>query len=565
MVLGLAIAALTQISCSDEWDDHYTGSSTDQSSDVIGASLWEAIQKDPNLSNFASVIKACGYDKSLGGSQVFTVFAPTNSCFSAEEAQKLIQAYNEEKGKVDDDENTTIKEFIQNHIALYNYSVSESSKDSIVMMNGKYALLTPSSISGSKFLTTNQHYSNGILFTLGDKVAFFSNLFEYMRKDNDLDSIRSFFYNPMFYRSEFSPSESVPGGIEDGKTVYLDSVFRLQNNIFSFLDARLNAEDSTYLMVAPTNRVWKELIEEYEPYFNYDDKVADRDSMVYTMPRLAITMGTTFSRTFNTDESLRDSAISTLAYSGNMRKLAWGADSLHYYEYFNPLSAPNGVLTGTTNITCSNGTMMKSDNWKFDKKETFFQTRIIEAEEVGVIRELSSFTNSRGDKEETILPRYRDVLPDNAFYNEVSGNSFVEFEPRRTTSNHTVVFNITDVLSNIGYDVYLVTAPALANDSNATEIQRLPTILRCTLGFHDQTGADQSEELVSSVTTQPDICDHILIAENFKFPVCSYGLYEDMPQVTLTVETRVSSSQFKNNTYTRTMRIDCIILKPHQE
>lgn len=564
MVLGLAIAALTQMSCSDEWDDHYNGSS-DAGSGVINGSLWDAIQKDPNLSNFASVVKACGYDRSLGGSQVFTVFAPTNSCFSAEEAQQLIQAYNAEKGKVDDDENTTIKEFLQNHIALYNYSVSSSSQDSIVMMNGKYALLSPDNISGSKFLSTNQHYNNGILFTVGDKVAFFSNLFEYMRKDNDLDSIRSFFYNPMFYRSEFSPSESVAGGIEDGKTVYLDSVFRLQNELFSLLSARINSEDSTYLMVAPTNKVWKELIEEYEPYFNYDNTVNDRDSLIYTLPRLAITMGTTFSRTFNSDVSLRDSAISTLAYSGNLRRLVWGADSLHYFEYFNPLSAPNGVLTGTTNITCSNGTMMKADNWKFDKKETFFQTRIIEAEDAGVIREVSTFTNTKGDKEETILPRFRDVLPDNVFYNKVSGNGFVEFEPQRSTSNHTVVFNITNVLSNIGYDIYLVTAPALANDSNATEIQRLPTNLRCTLGYHAQDGSDQSSEVVSMVTTQPDTVDHILLAEDFKFPVCSYGLIEDMPQVTLTVETRVSSSQLRNNTHTRTMRIDCILLKPHQE
>ena len=565
MVLGLAIAALTQTSCSDEWDDHYNGTSTDPAAGVIGATLWDAIQKDPNLSNFASVVQACGYDKSLGGSQVFTVFAPTNSCFSAEEAQKLIQAYNEEKGKVDDDENTTIKEFIQNHIALYNYSVSPSSKDTIVMMNGKYALMGADNISGSKYLTANQHYSNGVLFTVGDKIGFFSNLFEYMRKDSDLDSIRSFFYNPMFYRSEFSPSESVAGGIEDGKTVYLDSVFRLQNDLFSILDARLNAEDSTYLMVAPTNRVWKELLEEYEAYFNYDNTVNDRDSLIYTMPRLAITSGTTFSRTFNSDVSLRDSAISTLApTSGLVRERLWGNDSLHYYEYFHPLS-PNGVLTGTTDVTCSNGTMMKSDDWKFDKTNTFFQTVIIEAERAGVIREVSTYTNAKDEKEETILPRTRYVLSDNAFYKQVSNNAFVEFEPRRSTSNHTVVFNITNVLSNIGYDIYLVTAPALANDSNATAIQRLPTNLRCTLGFHDQSGAEQKEELVSSVTTQPDICDHILLAENFKFPVCTYGLYENMPQVTLTVETRVSSSQLRNNSHTRTMRIDCIILKPHQE
>ena len=557
------MAALTLTACTDEWDDHYDG----KSSNVLGGTLWDAIQQDNNLSNFANVVRACGYDKALASSQVFTVFAPTNDCFSSSEAEALIAAYNAEKGHVDDDENTTVKEFLQNHIALYNHSVSSLSNDSIVMMNGKYAILSAGSIDKSPFLTSNRHYSNGILFTVGNQVTFFPNLFEYMRKDSNLDSLYQFFYNSRFYRSEFQPEESVAGGIEDGKTVYLDSVFKQQNDLFDydFLDAKLNREDSTYWMIAPTNRVWRELIDEYSSYFNYDNTVEERDSMVYTNPRLAIVKGTIFSRTNNKDAALRDSAMSTSAVTGIYRSSYWGADSLHYYQYNNPLGA-NGVLTGTNNVECSNGIMMISDDWKIDKKETFFKTIIVEAEGSGSIREVSKTTNSStGEQEETITPRTRRVEADNPFYNKVSKNYFVEFEPTKTTINHDVTFNIENVLSNIGYDIYLVTAPALANDSNATAIQRLPTVLRCTLGYHDQEGVTQTQQLVSSVTTQPDIVDHILLAENFKFPVCSFGLDEENPQVFLNVETRVTSTQQRNNTHTRTMRIDCIILKPHIE
>ena len=562
-VLGLAMAALTLTACTDEWDDHYD----DKSSSVLGGTLWDAIQQDNNLSNFANVVRACGYDKALGSSQVFTVFAPTNDCFSSSEAEALIAAYNLEKGRMDEDEISTVKEFLQNHIALYNHSVSSLSNDSIVLMNGKYAILSSGSIDNSPFLTTNQHYSNGILFTVGNQVKFFPNLFEYMRKDSELDSLYHFFYNERFYRSEFQAYESVPGGIEDGKTVYLDSVFRQQNDLFEydFLSARLNREDSTYWMVAPTNRVWRELIEEYTNYFNYDNTVENRDSMSYTNPRLAIVKGTVFSRTINKDAALRDSAMSTNAVTGIYRSSYWGNDSLHYYQYNNPLGE-NGVLTGTRNVECSNGTMMISDDWKIDKKETFFQNIIVEAEGSGAIREVSKTTNSStNEEEETITPRTRRVEADNAFYNKVSNNYFVEFEPTKTTVNHSVTFNISNVLSNIGYDIYLVTAPALANDSNATAIQRLPTILRCNLSYHNQDGTSQTTQLVSSVTTQPDIVDHILLAENFKFPVCSFGLEEENTQVSLNVETRVTSTQQRNNTHTRTMRIDCIVLKPHVE
>lgn len=577
-VIGLAIAALTFAACSDTWDDHNNRAAEG----VEEGSLWQAIQQNPELSNFSSVVEACGYDKSLASAQAFTVFAPTNSCFSKEEADKLIAAYHAEKGKVDDKDNSTIKEFLQNHIALYNYSVSQSSNDTIMMMNGKNILLTSSKIGNSPLTSSNRLYSNGVLFTVGSQVDYFPNVFEYMRRDAELDSLYSFFYNERFYRKEFQASKSVEGGIVDGRTIYLDSVFRQQNDLFNsnFLNARLNNEDSTYWMLMPTNEVWRKLVDEYQNYFNYDNTVDKRDSVFYTNTRMAIMKGTAFSRTTNTDAVLQDSAMSTNAVLFyNSRKYTWGADSLHYYQYFNPLS---GIFTGNTNMACSNGIAMKVQDWKIDKRETFFQTKIIEAEGQGNIREVSKVvdkvnTNIDGSKDttwiETIVPRNRYVESGNTYYNKVSNNGFVEFEPTRTTVNHSVTFNIKDVLSNIGYDIYVVTAPALANDSNATDIQRLPTRLKFTLYHHTQdgktvkTGNNEGVPLVNNtaVVNQPDEVDYIKVAENFMFPVASYGLEEDEPQVSLKVESYVTSTQQRNNTYTRTMRIDCIILKPHEE
>jgi len=367
----------------------------------------------------------------------------------------------------------------------------------------------------------------------------------------------------------------VAGGFVDGKTVYLDSVFRQQNDLFDydFLDADLNEEDSTYFMVAPTNEVWRQLIEEYSQYFNYDDKVLDRDSLVYTNPRLAIVKGTVFSRTFNEDAALRDSALSTSAYTSmSSRKYYWGTEFLHYYQYGDgtgysqqkPLQQPAGVLSGAQEIDCSNGKVFKASQWNFNPLNTFYQWIIVEAEGQGSIQEVSKVQNtSTNEMEETITPKPRYVESDNEFYGKVFGNSFVEFEPTRTTMNHNVTFNIKNVLSNIGYDIYLVSAPALANDSNATNVQRLPTKIRCTLGFHDQKGAEASDIIQSSIETTPDVVDYLLLAEDYKFPCCSYGLKEEIPQVTLKVETRVSSAEQRTNKFSRTMRIDCIMLVPH--
>ena len=568
-VIGLALVALTFMACSDTWEDHFDK----QSEGMNDASLWQAISQNSNLSNFAKVVQACGYDKALNSSQVFTVFAPTNDHFSAQEADELIAAYNAEKGKVNEDDNTIIKEFIQNHVAMYNHSISESSKDSLTMMNGKKTVLSTSLFGVNSILTTNQHYKNGVLFTIDGKAQYFPTVFEYLRKDADLDSVRSFFYNEHFYRKEFMPERSVPGGLENGKTVYLDSVFVQQNDLFnySFLDADLNTEDSTYWMVVPTNKEWKRLIEEYQPYFNYDDQVRFRDSLTYTNPRLAIMLGTAFSRTLNTDAHLTDSALSTLAVERyESRKYTFGDNNLHYYQFGGRSNVntqkpfgSEGIFNGTENIECSNGQVMKSDNWKINKLNTFYQWIIVEAEEQGSIQEVSKSENNNKELEPDISAVTRRVMNNNRFYGKIWDDAFIEFEPIKATVNHSVLFNIKNVLSNIGYDIYLVTAPALANDSNATEVQRLPTKLKCTINYHNQQGESEKEVLQNGITTTPDEVNYLLLAEDYKFPCSSWGLTETDSQITLLVETAVSPREQSIKKYTRTMMIDCIMLVPH--
>jgi len=566
-VLGLALAALTFAACSDKWDDHYDN----KGEGANGASLWQAIEENSNLSNFASVVKACGYDKSLASSQVFTVFAPTNDQFTAEEAQQLIAEYNAEKGKVTEDDNTVIKEFIQNHIALYNHSIAETSNDSLVLMNGKKTLLTGSLFGENTILKKNQHYANGVLFIIQGKAQYFPTVFEYLRKDADLDSIASFFYNSRFYRKEFLPARSVAGGLENGKTVYLDSVFVQQNDLWDYLWAYTNEEDSTYWMVVPTNKEWKKLIEEYEPYFNYDNNVRFRDSLAYTLPRIAIVDGATFSRTLNPDSHLTDSALSTSAAESYIyRDSYWGNKNLHYYQFGSKSAEntqkpflPTGIFSDTENIECSNGQVMKSDNWKINKLNTFYQWKIYEAEMTSAVREVSK-KDVNGESVPTVTAVTRRVSNDNRFYNKVWNNAFVEFQQNYTTQNHTVVFNIDNVLSNIGYDIYLVTAPALANDSNATAAQRIPIKMDCAISYHDQNGESKREVLKSKAVNNPDIVDYILLAEDFKFPTATFGLREtNETQVSLEVKTNVSARELSQKSFDRTLRIDCIMLIPH--
>lgn len=547
--------------CTDTWDDHYN--SLGDSSGMHEGTLWQAIKSDPNLSNFASVVEACDIAKDLNGSQVFTVFAPTNNSFSQAEAQALIADYRQQvRDSVVEEDNTVIKEFIHNHIAPYNHSVASSSNDSIILMNGKYALLKSNDIDGVALLTKNQLYSNGVLYTLNSQRDYLSNVFEYIRKDPDLDSLRSFLYNSSYYYREFEPELSVPGSIVNGKTQYLDSVFTQRNELFDFL-GRLGTEDSSYIMVAPTNEVWRDLIEEYETYYRYPQDMEKADSMAYTNSRLAIIQGTTFSRTFNTDESLQDSAMSVNCVQNYAaRKGKWGAP-FEYFEYYKPMN-PNGALAQADVIKCSNGEIRKANKWNIDKQMSFHQYNIINAEARNAIKEIKKYPDSHGDSIEMANAIGRYVNSDNRFFNKVWDNSFIEFVSTVAAQNYWVDFTLKNVLSNIGYDIYLVTVPAIANDSNATEAQRLPVKFKCTLRIPGQGNVDlKNADGSSDFVTRTDTIDYMLLAEDFKFDVCTYGIDNEKMQVTLNVETRVSNTELRRGTFTRTLRVDCILLVPH--
>lgn len=571
LVFAAALAGIigAGVSCSDDWDSHY------ESVTHGDGSLWQAISNNPDLSNFRDVLDACGVKASLDGSQVFTVFAPTNACFTAEKRDSVIALFQNEASKgVRYRRNAAIKEFVQNHIALYNYSVSKQTNDSIVMMNGKYIGLSTSAFDGKNFALSNVQANNGILFTITDVAGYKPNIYEYLRRDADLDSVAGYIYE--YSLDRFIPSASVPGEIVDGKTIYLDSVTALENEVLSsWLGAELNDEDSTYWYIAPTNRVWTELINEYETYYQYDRKVNGRDSLGYNLPRWSVILGTAFSKSQNPDKSIRDSIMSTNAVPYNMRKYMYGSYDCKYYQYDAPY-AEGGVFDGAKEIVCSNGWVMKTDTWNIDKRNIFMFDIDMEGEGRITLDSVYSSTTRK-------TLNYRSVANDNPFYGKISNNAYAEIT-NTGNGNYTALFNVRNVLSNVPYDVYVVVAPAVAGDTLVSEAQRAPHKFRCSLQCHDMEGTpyyitsggemialteDEStvtklptKSWTSDFTTDPTRVDSVLIG-TWTFPTSSMNL--DEAQVKMFIQGRVSSSDFNNGKATKTLRLDCISLKPHLE
>lgn len=536
LTLGLAVA-----SCNDTWDEHYESQKQGE------CSMWEALAGDADLSNFTAVLEATGYKPALSSSQVFTVFAPTNASFSAAQRDSVIDLYKKEKKEgVSERRNSAVREFVLNHIALYNHSVSSLTSDSILMMNRKYMALSPNALGGSGLVRKNVATHNGVLYSLNRQASFSPNVFEYFGKDKDLDSVANFIYQ---YNEEvFIASQSVPGEIKDGKTHYLDSVTSLRNVILSDI-GNISIEDSSYLMVVPTNKEWKRLLETNTTYFQYDANVPKRDSLMYLLPRLHILAGTVFSRTINPESAMRDSVMSVNSVPYSRREIMYGAYWKKYYQYDRPYDE-GGVFYGAVNCPCSNGTVLKSDNWNMKRTDTFLREIVTEAEGATSLDSVESKTTRPLD--------YWRVGSASSAYNMISGHGFVQISPSGS-ANTSTVFKVADVLSNVAYDVYIV---ALPSKYVSQDTLSLPTKFRTTIYYHDESGRETSFDTSDDLVTDPDRIDSVFVG-TYTFPTSSWGL--ERPQVKMQIDGRVTNSDVRNNRATKTLVLDAIVFKPHDE
>ena len=526
---GLITLALT--ACSDDWDQHFEPAAS------VEGTLWHAISANQELSNFARVAQACGYDRILDGSQTFTVFAPTNAAFTVAEADALIASYNQQQAEgVRTSDNTVVRRFMQNHIAQYRFPVSSLTDCTISLMNDKYATLTSSQLNGNTLSTKNAHCDNGLLFTLDKKLDYVPNVLECLDIEDGLDSVYHFLSSHNVY--EFNESQSVPGEIIDGVTHYLDSVTVLTNDLLSQYGL-INSEDSTYWMVAPSNAEWNRLVEEYTPYFNYANNVERRDSMSYTNTRLAIIGGGFFSRTKNPDVAFRDSAVSTQAVSAQLRKMQGITDS--YYVYQRPFDQ-GGVFEGTIDIPCSNGHMLKAETFHISKYETFMQTISVEAEnnlyQDTLINAVSPMAITQ-------------VMSNNEFYDQVSGGAYVEVIPTNPSARVAVGFKMPNLLSGVKYDIYAVFAPATAADPLAVEEASKPFRVLSRIRQANQDGVMSEPPFRYARSVDGTKVDEVLLQSGVRLTTCSWGL--NNPTVRL---------EMQSNTDGATLRIDRVIFRP---
>jgi len=501
------------IACSDDiWIKHYNA----QPQLVSNSNLWTTIESTPELSSFAKILKAHGYDKTLSRSQAYTVFAPNN-----------LSLANLDTTHMDVD-----KELIQNHIALSLQAASGYKDIPVGVLNGKRIKLsskdsTNYSFGDAAFAVPSKSIvsTNGIVHVLGGYESFFPNTFEYLKKGTDLDSIGKYFYS--FDQKIFDQYSSVPGGIVNGKQTYLDSVFIHYNLLLSWY-GNINSEDSSYTMLAPTNAAWNSAYNRIKPYFmSYISNKFRADSLVRANTTNALIQDLIFSNTIQHHPV--DSMVSTLGH---------------------PFYKPEYLFAGAQKVTTSNGFAYVTKELKIDALDSWHRPIKVEAE-----WPIGRTTSLLG------IP-FVERAP--AGVNSISNGIYLRLSPTSSTANPNVTIEIPGTLASY-YDIYCVfISPKLLNP-NAIKV--LPCKVNFSLTYITNKGklnnpVDVFPSSTGTILTRTDaVMDTVLVAQNFKFQSSNYG--EKTNTVTLKISSKVGSSE--TSLYSRELLIDCLFLKPKKQ
>ncbi len=585
-------------------DDHFS-----VNSDVLGEkTIWQNIQSNGNLSEYADILKSVNYSQTeekttvetyadlLNGEQTFTVWAPVNGSFNYTYYKSLISS------GVRDSIYKVEKELIRNNMTRFAHVVNGSDSVKYNLFNDKTAWLNHSkcTFQGKQMTTPNIGSSNGMLHVIAEPLEYERNLYEYMASRADLDSLNTFIKS--FQKSKFMENLSTQGPTVNGQVTWVDSITRVDNEYTTmYLDAYLHHEDSNYVMIMPTNKAWNEMLDKTKPYFTYKNKyIQDITTQTPEGKDTIITGAETSFTQFELDSLIdfyqKNTICQALTYNANWQyenkpitsiKDLNNVDSL--WTTYGIKFKKKGTLTnldgnstiecddyatmfgGKDPIECSNGYAYITDSWNLP-----FNV-IAQNYKLNATAWIESYDNNC--KEPTAPTKsypYKDL--------ETGTDTTYRFpilllQNKAGTSQPGATFELGRVLS-CKYDIYVVLVYNWEIDrqnkfrayiSYDTDLKREKDKV---LKNPNEDAVDALGESIYNtnyfVNKKPteflredgkkgiELTDTICLAKDFEFPISYYGLPNAYP--TLQIKSNFNNSKEKDY-YAREFYISAIILK----
>ena len=166
------------------------------------------------------------------------------------------------------------QQFVGNHIALYRKSMTKNGKETLRLINSKFAVINydESTLEKAQVIEKNIGARNGLLHILDSQNEFLFNLYEYIKFSGEVETFSKYLVErDTVYFMESASIEGLPD--ENGNPTYVDSVYFQDNMMFNrksynptdpeaeeswmndikMFNAQLNTEDSAFVMIVPTD------------------------------------------------------------------------------------------------------------------------------------------------------------------------------------------------------------------------------------------------------------------------------------------------------------------------
>ena len=544
-----AAVALSVAACSDFSD--YNEVPTDAVASG-NQTLWQNISGNPQLSDFATLVKSTGFDIELANSRSYTVWAPLNGTFSITDYQQL-----------SNDELLT--QFVKNHVAQFSHTASGVLDERVHTLNEKsfeFAGNGSYTYGGINVNKANLPNNNGVLHLLDGAAPFYPNLYEYLSMAPDIDSLRNHFLK--YELTTLDLDASVKGPMVDGIQTYIDSVFVTTNSLTRSLNAKIDNEDSSYVFIMPTNKAYEAMYKRVKPLYNFIGTTTVQDVANFASASATNSKSISVDAAYMSDSLTRRAIVRNLLFSNNDEYNKWMENGGVYTDTLRSttrtkLSNPREILAQTIGdkVPMSNGYARLVNSLAFRSWETYE-----EGVEALLTRYLTkSFTSSVHNINAT---NWRNV-----FGPEPVDFRYAWVEPSGPYAKPDVFVSLPDVQSTT-YKIYCVFLPSarLANDT-------LPNILNFSLSYCDAKGSlatynfssqegdnnPKTLNMNTAFTNNPEVTDTVYLGQ-FTFPVCYSGLGSDYtPNIHITSPLSVFNSA-QMSAYSRNLRIWAILMKP---
>ena len=554
--------ALSLVACADTWNEHYQADPELNGSE----NLWELISSDSELEDFATLLRATGYDTLLAMNRSYTVWAPMDLSSAldistlSEASEDLLSVYR--------------KEIVENHIADYSHVAggirskeNRADYERVKVLNHKSydfegTVGTGYVFASKKLQSSNIVASNGVLHKLEKCAPFASNIWEQLANEPSVSELYQFLYKD--FVKELDLDKSVRGPIVDGKQTYLDSVYKESCRWFNEL-GQINNEDSTYTMYALTNTAWEDMYRQIRGCYNYSAVYTkDEGSGKKLLQEVA-------------DSTVREKLCEYLLYSNTVNKKFFQGrkDSLisTRWKMFVGDEA-RALMDGCEeSLTLSNGTLNIINQVNYNPFTCWLDTIRVQGE--SLLNGVSDRTE--GDKYVKSTAKSKEIDREHLLYNQISNNRIGVFTPTDyTTSTEQPNFRFyVDGVLSAPYRISIVLLPPDLVDPEDNSFVK-PNKFNARLAYQQKDGSIAYKNLVKDQVSNSTKVDTIVLAERyvFEYSEADYKrLTGNDPKTCLIIETSIKFGSGRNDDnnpkkdkstwkYDNSYRIDQVIFEP---